>query len=826
MEGLALKRKAATSKVTLATAAVVVSSLLLVAVPATTSIWAIGRSKSAVASQINAAQQAAARTTASQVKQAFDFAGSLARSAAHRPGMVLWTEQREVEQQRAVLANVYSTSSFFHALAIFDPGGQLLVQFPEPLASSPAEVAQDWSPEVFPARPLGDDAIVPVREPMSSDGGPVVGFLVAEISLARALPDLLGFRLGSTGTATVVNDDGAVLLAGEPERRGESFTNPEILQIIASRHEAEASYFGSLLDRREVAFYAPIEGSPWGVVVSQAESEAFAPADQLSDGLTLGIVGSVVLAVLIAALAVIIVRRLLRRLDSEGQRLAAILDHTTAVVHLKDIEGRYVLVNRRFETVFGLTQDEVAGKRDRELFPAETAAVFERNDQIVLEARGPMEFEETATQEDAAHTYMSTRFPLLDAEGEPYGLCSVSTDITERIRAEEMVRSAQVDAEMANLAKSEFLSRMSHELRTPLNSIIGFGQLLEIADLADDHRDSVKYILKGARHLLDLINEVLDIARIEAGRISLSLEPVPVATTVSELVDLLHPMAQRRNVEVELEGCGDCDRHVLADRQRFIQVLLNLLSNALKYNRVGGRVTVCCHPTEDQRLRISVVDTGPGITAQMLDRIFTPFDRLGADNTDEEGTGLGLVLSRHLVQAMGGTLEVDTAVGAGSTFTVSLPLAGSPLDQVANSTAEVVTPIGGNGVRRKVLYIEDNHSNLTLVQRILDYRPGVDLLTALQGQIGIDQAREHRPDLILLDLDLPDLPGRDVLTELRRDERTAQIPIVVISADASSGQIRRLIEAGADGYLTKPLDLTQFLATIDEALATKAETAT
>src|SRR5207245_2447631 len=299
-------------------------------------------------------------------------------------------------------------------------------------------------------------------------------------------------------------------------------------------------------------------------------------------------------------------------------------------------------------------------------------------------------------------------------------------EIAERRRAEE-------DADRANRSKGECLSRMSHELRTPLNGIIGFAQLLELEAQGDEQRESIEMILKSGRHLLDLINEILDIARIEAGKLALSLEPVLVNEVVAAALDMLRLEAASKRIDVvvtALEG------YVLADRQRFQQVVLNLLSNAIKYNRAGGAVRVSSEVGAEQ-VRLSVGDTGRGIAPETMSRLFTAFDRLGAEQTAIEGTGLGLVLSHHLVEAMAGTLS------------------------------------------------------------------------AMQGYRGIELARDHQPDLIILDLHLPDLSGSDVLARLCTDPRTKQIPVVILSADATPGRIKRLLEQGARDYLTKPLDVRQ-----------------
>jgi PAS domain S-box-containing protein len=382
--------------------------------------------------------------------------------------------------------------------------------------------------------------------------------------------------------------------------------------------------------------------------------------------------------------------------------------------------------------------------------------------------------------------------------------------IAERWRAE-------AEADRANRAKSDFLSRMSHELRTPLNGIIGFAQLLELDAKSPDERESVEHILKGGRHLLALINEVLDLARIEAGKLSISLEPVSVSDVVCSALDLVRPQAAVRGVR--LPATMTSDRYVTADRQRLQQVLLNLLSNAVKYNREHGEVAVSCEESPAGRVRLIVSDTGAGIPSEMLDRLFTPFDRLGAEQTGIDGTGLGLALSKRLVEAMGGVIQVQSGA-RGTAFTIELEasaaLAGAAVP------AEAATDHDASRAQGTVLYIEDNIANLRLLERIIRRRPAITLLSAMQGSHGLELAQAHRPHVIILDLHLPDMPGEDVLARLRDDARTRGIPVVILSADATPGQVTRLRAQGARAYLTKPLDLNELLALLDEILSERA----
>jgi signal transduction histidine kinase/ActR/RegA family two-component response regulator len=395
---------------------------------------------------------------------------------------------------------------------------------------------------------------------------------------------------------------------------------------------------------------------------------------------------------------------------------------------------------------------------------------------------------------------------------------SLQSEIAERIEAENAARLARAEAERANNAKSEFLSRMSHELRTPLNAVLGFAQLLQMDELRPDQRESVEQIEKAGRHLLDLINEVLDIARVESGHLSLSVEPVEVGSAVAEALLLVRPLAAEREISVTLQESSALSLYARADRQRIKQVLLNLLSNGIKYNRERGSLVIRCSEVPGGRVRLEVADDGPGIPSDRLHRLFTPFERLGAEGTGVEGTGLGLALSKRLVEAMGGALEVSTAPGQGSTFSVELETAGSPEQDSALSKRDELAPGIDPPLHGTLLYIEDNQANVRLIERVVSRLPNCRLITAMQGSLGLDLAHQHDPDIVLLDLHLPDIPGAEVLRRLREDPTTHDIPVIVISADATPSQIRKLLAEGADAYLTKPLDVQRFLQLVRETL--------
>ncbi len=417
-----------------------------------------------------------------------------------------------------------------------------------------------------------------------------------------------------------------------------------------------------------------------------------------------------------------------------------------------------------------------------------------------------------------------------DHSGDELGRLADSLASAEKLLASRSAQlmAARDEALKANQAKNAFLSSTSHELRTPLNSILGFTQLLELSDLTGEDRESVQRILAAGRHLLALISELIDIARIESGELSVSLEPVVVRALIADVCQLMTPLAARRNIEVR-QQCNRPGLSVYADWQRLSQVMVNLISNAVKYNREGGSITITCKEDEDGQVAIAVTDTGPGLSGADLDRIFVPFERLAADQSEVEGTGIGLPLARALAQVMHGELRAMSTIGHGSTFTVSLRQA--PL--LARVPGQVVRPLSavpsGRAIPAKpaltLLYIEDNPANVEVVERYLHGRAETRLLTCASGAEGIAAAAEHRPDLVLLDLHLTDMHGDQVLSRLTAERETSGIPVAVLSADASPRVIRRLLTAGACSYLTKPLDLARLGELLDSFEASEPTSA-
>jgi signal transduction histidine kinase/CheY-like chemotaxis protein len=420
-----------------------------------------------------------------------------------------------------------------------------------------------------------------------------------------------------------------------------------------------------------------------------------------------------------------------------------------------------------------------------------------------------------------------SRFPaivsitaLRGGGGDVIGYLLIGSHNSIRKRVELELNNARDVAEQANLAKSEFLSNMSHELRTPLNAILGFTQLLESGTPSPSagQRRSLEQILKAGWYLLDLINEILDLALIESGKLSLSLEPIALAEVLSEVQAMIEPQASKRDVHVEFLQI-DAPHRLKVDRIRLKQILINLLSNAIKYNREGGEVQVACGACAPGRIRISVRDTGEGMSAQQIAQLFQPFNRLGQETRQGEGTGIGLVLAKRLVELMDGRIDVQSTAGEGSIFSIELNLAAAATDRAVQAVVEPMAQSSGPAaaVVSTLLYVEDNPANLKLVEEIMERRPHIRMLSARDGPSGIAIARAARPQVILMDINLPRMSGIEALRILRHDPRTAHIPVAALSANAGDHDRHRGLEAGFFVYLTKPIKVIEFLDAIDRA---------
>jgi signal transduction histidine kinase/AmiR/NasT family two-component response regulator len=436
----------------------------------------------------------------------------------------------------------------------------------------------------------------------------------------------------------------------------------------------------------------------------------------------------------------------------------------------------------------------------------------------------------------------SRRFPavvsvtaLRDAHGSIIGYLLIGTDNTarkmveaERARLDRALQdknaeleSAKFVAEKANLAKSEFLSSMSHELRTPLNAILGFAQLMDSGSPlpTPSQKRSIDQILKAGWYLLELINEILDLALIESGKLALSLEPMSLGEVMVECQAMIETQAEKRDIRIAFP-VFEIPYFVKSDRTRVKQVLINLLSNAIKYNKVGGAVVVGCTATTAERIRISVKDTGEGLTADKLTQLFEPFNRLGREGGIEEGTGIGLMVSKRLVELMGGEIGVESTVGVGSVFWIELNVSAEPHRPAgaAAPTAAARAQVQAHAQLRTLLYVEDNPANLVLVENLIARRPDIRLLSASDGNRGVDIARASRPDVILMDINLPGISGIQALRILAEDPTTAHIPVIALSANAIPRDIKKGLQAGFFRYLTKPIKVNELMDTLDIAL--------
>jgi len=525
-------------------------------------------------------------------------------------------------------------------------------------------------------------------------------------------------------------------------------------------------------------------------------------------------------------------------LFTAGALQHAILTSANFSIIATDEKGIIQLFNVGAERMLGYTAAEVVNKaRPSDMHdPQEVAA---RAQALSLELAIPiaagfeaMSFKASRGVEDIHElTYVrkdGSRFAavvsitaLRDEGRNVIGYLLIGSDNSARKQDELKLSNAMAAAENANLAKSDFLSSMSHELRTPLNAILGFAQLMESDSPlpTPTQKESIAQILQAGWYLRELINEILDLAMIESGRLSWSLEPVSLNDVMLECQTMIEPQAQKRGIRVTFP---EVDRpcFIKADRTRVKQVLINLLSNAIKYNQVGGSVVVECSACAQQRMRVSVKDTGAGLPPEKLAQLFQPFNRLGQETSAEEGTGIGLVVTKRLVELMGGAIGVESTIGEGSVFWIELVVAPAP--KLAVGAAESVAPAqpqAQNGAApRTLLYVEDNPANLQLVEQIIARRPDMRLLSAKTGPLGIELARASRPDVILMDINLPGMSGIKAMQILRADTATAHIPVVALSANAIPRDIERGLQAGFFRYLTKPIKVDEFMGTLDVAL--------
>ncbi len=522
-------------------------------------------------------------------------------------------------------------------------------------------------------------------------------------------------------------------------------------------------------------------------------------------------------------------KKLDQRLRDQQFYTRSLIESNIDALMTTDPSGIITDVNKQMEALTGCTRDELIGAPFKRYFtdPERAEAGINR----VLSENKVTNYELTARARDGKETvvsYNATTF--YDRDRTLQGVFAAARDVTERKLFDQVLQkntveltSAKSAAEKANLAKSDFLSSMSHELRTPLNAILGFAQLVETGTPppTPKQKRNIDQILQAGWYLLELINEILDLALIESGKLLLSSEPVALSDVLYECQAMVGPQALKRGISVTFPLI-EAPYFVQADRTRVKQVLINLLSNAIKYNRADGSVRVFCAPSGDApgRLRICVEDTGEGLPVEKLTQLFQPFNRLGQEAKSQEGTGIGLVVCKRLIELMGGVIGVDSTIGVGSVFWIELDLTVAPSLPARESTITTASAIhaGAGTQMHSLLYVEDNPANLMLVEEILERLPEIHLLTARDGISGVKLALAALPDVILMDINLPGISGINALKLLSENPATAHIPVIALSANAIPRDIEQGLQAGFFRYLTKPIKVVEFMATLDEAL--------
>ena len=524
-----------------------------------------------------------------------------------------------------------------------------------------------------------------------------------------------------------------------------------------------------------------------------------------------------------------------QRLRDQQFYTRSLIESNIDALMTTDPSGIISDVNKQMELLTGCTRDELIGAPFKNYFtdPERAEAGIKR----VLSENKVTNYELTARARDGRETvvsYNATTFH--DRDRNLQGVFAAARDITEWQLLDLALRetnvaleSAKSAAEKANLAKSDFLSSMSHELRSPLNAILGFGQLLESGSPLPTpaQKESIEQILQAGWYLLTLINEILDLSLIESGRLLLSPESMSLAEVLDDCQSMIEPQAKKDGIRMRFPESGG-PHYVRADRTRVKQVLVNLLSNAIKYNRTNGTVEVTCDASMTGRVRVSFRDTGHGLSAEQLSQLFQPFNRLGQESGAKEGTGIGLVVSKRLVELMGGSIGVQSTVGVGSVFWIELNAA-EPLQSADGNgaiTASAFAPLPSGSRQRTLLYVEDNPANLMLIEKLIARRPDIRLLTATDGSRGADIARAATPDVVLMDINLPGISGIDAMKILAMDTATAQIPVIALSANAMPHDIARGLDAGFFRYLTKPVKVNEFMEALDQALSIGGTAAT
>ena len=780
--------------------------------------------------------QASAHSASIAIEQELQRLSDFTVVLSERPELRRAIDSGDPAQIQWHLASLSDDFPSFSVAGVVDPEGKLLAVVPEtPSALGQSYAHRDWYrgavltrgpyvSEVFRTDATGQPFVVAaaIATP-SRDGQPGHGPIVVVAVTVAALQSYIEDYSRQQNLEIVLTDQAGTVVSADlgPPNRLAFADAPSVDAALAGQSTLEVV---ETSEGRRHSYTTPISGLGWTVTTS-------APTE---DSTTLWlrsviIVLACVLAAMILAGLFILERVLQRRSETLAELarsealLDSVFDNIPVMISVKDAETlTYLRINKLTEEVMGKGRSEVLGRTSSEVYPQVADQQVGQQDQAVLTSGRVVQIREREIVGPSGPLFVNcTKVPLFDPDGSLRHLLSIFEDVTESLADKKEIQKAIVEAERANAAKSEFLSRMSHELRTPLNAILGFGQLLELDDLSVDQKEYVGQIIRGGQHLLSLVNEILDLARIETGRLSLSLEPVDLEEIIHDSFGLMRPLAKQTGITLLDLATPNGQQLVRADQQRVKQVVINLISNAIKYNKPGGQVEVRCVADARGFVRLSITDNGPGIAPEDVDRIFNPFERLEAEHTQIEGSGLGLAFCKNVVEAMGGIIGVETAVDSGSTFWIELSLVTHPtmpfkLDAVTNGGEE-----GGELAATDttipavdVVCIDDISSNRQLIESLLASNPEASLRLAADGKEGLRLIADRRPDVVLLDLNLPGMTGKDVLRTLRNDPETRSIPVIVVSADATASRIEGLGRVRADDYIAKPVDIVTLARTL------------